>query len=205
MAKSPSTRLLIIRAGDTEWDQEGRVQGGSDLPLCEEGRERVRAEVQKLENGCLSFILTGPDEASMETASMVAEQTGAKVRRLDELCECNLGLWEGLLGSDMEERFPRACRQWLDDPASVNAPDGEALYSARERVVSALGQALRKIRAGSPVGVVLRPIALGIVRTWLKETPSGRFWAEVRSAPWCEWFDVPRQRLREPVQTAAAG
>ena len=38
-------QILLIRPGTTEYDQQGRVQGTLDIPLCEDGRQEVEAMV----------------------------------------------------------------------------------------------------------------------------------------------------------------
>jgi broad specificity phosphatase PhoE len=39
-------KLLLIRPGVTEYDQQGRIQGTLDIPLCEDGRRQVEAMVE---------------------------------------------------------------------------------------------------------------------------------------------------------------
>ena len=34
-------QILLIRPGSTEYDQQGRVQGTLDIPLCEDGRQEA--------------------------------------------------------------------------------------------------------------------------------------------------------------------
>ena len=41
-------RVLLIRPGATEYDQQGRVQGTLDVPLCEDGRQEVEKMVEEL-------------------------------------------------------------------------------------------------------------------------------------------------------------
>ena len=40
-------KILLIRPGVTEYDQQGRVQGTLDIPLCEDGRREVEAMIER--------------------------------------------------------------------------------------------------------------------------------------------------------------
>ncbi len=171
--------------------------------MSRSGHTTAEETAADLASSGISLVLCGSDEASVETANLVAASTGAKVRTVDGLGEVHLSLWEGLRSTDLEERFPSACRQWLDDPAIINAPDGESLLEARARIVGALTRTLERIRAGTTVGVVLRPIALGIVRCWLASCPTCQLWTEVNGAPASEPFEIPRVRLRASAQAAS--
>ncbi|MER7168943.1 histidine phosphatase family protein, partial [Micromonospora sp. NPDC000207] len=37
------TRLIVWRHGNTEWNAAGRVQGQTDVPLNDRGRDQARA------------------------------------------------------------------------------------------------------------------------------------------------------------------
>ena len=41
-------QILLIRPGATEYDQQGRIQGTLDIPLCEDGRRQVEAMIEEL-------------------------------------------------------------------------------------------------------------------------------------------------------------
>jgi broad specificity phosphatase PhoE len=194
----------VIRAGATEWDGAGRVQGAVDLPLSVPGKAEIEEHIRTLAPGGLAAVLSAPDESSTETARLVAQATGARAKVVEELGEVHLGLWEGLPLAELEARYPRACRQWMDDPACVNAPDGENLAEAADRIIGAVARAVDKTRTGA-VAVVLRPFALGLVRCWLADAPTCEFWTEVKEAPWSEWFTVPGERAKARTQAASSG
>jgi probable phosphoglycerate mutase len=204
MAKIQTFRLLLVRAGDTEWDEAGRLQGSVDLPLSGAAQRGLEQEISSLQQAQLAVVLCGPDEASRMTAEAVAARTGCGVKVVDDLREINLGLWEGMLASEFERRYPRVCRQWLDDPASVMAPEGEGLEEVRERVITALMRELERHRKAGAVGAVLRPLVWGVVNCWLRAASTCEFWAGAKEAERFEWFDVPRTSGRPQAPAAWA-
>ncbi len=177
MAKSNLFRLLVLRAGGSAWDRERRIVGATDLPMDDAGRDEVGREVEAIEGQKLGVVLCAPDEASRATAAAIAEATGAKVKALPALKEIGMGLWEGVLGADLEARCPSSYRQWLDDPTSVRSPEGEAFSDGEDRIVGALARALEKIKSPEPgVAIVARPSAAGVVRCWLQDRDSSELW-----------------------------
>jgi broad specificity phosphatase PhoE len=194
MAKSEEIRVLLIRTGQTEWDQAGRLCGATDVPLSEPGKKAAADQAADVAGEHLSTVFCAPDEASMATASEVAKATGAKIKPVEGLSEVNLGLWEGLLESELEDKCPRLYRQWIEDPASVQVPQGECIEDARERIVENLTRALARSRNGA-VGVVLRPVAHALVGCEFAGTPSKNVWSMMKAGPASQWRTIPRITL----------
>jgi broad specificity phosphatase PhoE len=206
MAKSNEIRVLFIRTGETEWESAGRIAGAADVPLSPQGAEAVRQVASQLGDVRLSAIYCGPDEASMATAEELARITGGKVRTVDDLAEVHLGLWEGVLAKELEDKCPRAYRQWLEDPTLVHVPEGEGLEEARQRLVETLAWALDKARWGNgAVGVVLRPVALGLISCALADVPTASLWTMMKTVPAAEWRTLQRGELRHSGMQARAG
>lgn len=178
MPKPTSFRVMVLRAGPSAWETDGRIVGASDLPMTDEGREAIAREIDEMPDDGLSLILAASDEASQQTAKLLRNGSGVKVKTAEGLGEIGLGLWEGVLGADLEERFPTIYKQWLEDPSSVQAPEGEAFADAQDRVLSELARALEKAKGEVPsIGVVVRPLAAGIIRCFLEHRPASELWA----------------------------
>lgn len=204
MAKSDEIRVLLLRTGQTEWDQAGRLCGATDVPLSGPGRQTAIDHAAGVAGTELSTVFCAPDEASMATAAEIAKATGAKVKAVEGLAEVSLGLWEGLLETELEDKCPRLYRQWVEDPASVQVPQGEGLEEARERIVEHLTRALARSRNGA-VGVVLRPVAHALVGCEFAGTPSKNVWSMMKTGPTVQWRTIPRISLRQPRPKARTG
>lgn len=212
MAKANPTRLLVVRSGRTEWDALGRVQGSADLPLSPAGAEAFKATLEELGGLTLDRIVCAPDEASRQTASLLTQSAEARKSSVCKgFAEMALGLWEGLRYEELEERYCRAGRLFLDDPSGVQAPEGEAVEEYAGRVIAALAEVLGKARAGSAVGIVVRPLALGVIRCALNDASLCELWSMVRERPDVEWYQVqkndprlaaPPRRPRRPASAA---
>lgn len=208
MAKTSQPRpILFVRAGATAWDEAGRLGGACDLPLCPTGEAQVRTALEQIEGQAIAAVISGPDEASVSTAKLFAESAGVKAKVFDGLHELDLGLWQGLLPTELEDKCPTAYRQWKDDPEAVSAPEGESVAEAQERIIGALAKALDRVSEnGRPVVVILKPMALALVRCWLDGHPLARVWDVVEESCGTQWREVPRSLLdarREGSREAA--
>lgn len=197
MSKSDGDLVVwLVRAGSSDWDEAGRVSGASDLPLCEAGRAEVEGILTRVNGEGLSLIVSGPDEASIATADLLSKSKGGRVKVSEDLGEISLGLWEGLLTSDLESRYPKVWKQWLENPDSVVAPEGESLSESEHRLTEALARMLEKSKG--PVAVVLRPLAFGLIGRALSGGSDGaEFWSGVRSECGAVRHVLPRRKLRE--------
>lgn len=209
MAKNGTIHVLLVRAGATEWDDAGRAQGETDLPMSLSGRQRLTRDLSDHLRQCsgsawsaIDAILHAPDDASRETAQIVSAQTGARTKELDGLRALSMGLWEGLREAELLERYPKAFQQWLDDPSVVTPPDGESIPEAEERLLETLCKGLAR---KSSVAVVLRPPAFGVVRCWLLGRPMADLWKVIEEAPQAQDFVIEKSRLKDLPARARAG
>ena len=122
------------------------------------------------------------DEASTETARIVARVTGGKVRSVRELADPDLGLLEGLHLREFAERYPKRHKGWQEDPLSLIPPEGEPIAEARARIFDTVARILRKTRAAE-VGIVLRPVGFGLLRCWFADQAADGLWHELGHAP----------------------
>jgi len=175
-------KILLIRPGTTEFDQQGRILGTLDVPLSAEGNDQVAEVVQQLSDQSLDAIYTSPSESSAQTARRVADGLAVKHKTIDQLRNVNHGLWQGLLVDEVKRKQPKVFRQWQDHPDTVCPPQGEMLPDARSRIESALAKLFKKHKRGV-VGIVapepLASLIASILRqTELKEVckPGGADW-----------------------------
>ncbi|MCD8076528.1 MAG: histidine phosphatase family protein [Lachnospiraceae bacterium] len=70
-------RLYIIRHGQTEWNSSYRLQGRTDIPLNESGRELARKTGEALarQGICFERIYTSPLIRARETAELVSKNS----------------------------------------------------------------------------------------------------------------------------------
>lgn len=147
-------QLLLIRPGTTEYDQQGRVQGTLNIPLCEDGRQEVENMIEELRGKSIAAIYTSPCKSAEQTAECLGEALDVKVKTIDKFENVDHGLWQGLLVSDVKAKQPKVYRQWQETPEKVCPPQGETLSEAKERVSAAMTKLLKKHKADGVFAVV---------------------------------------------------
>jgi broad specificity phosphatase PhoE len=193
---SERTSLLLVRSGLTDWDCQGRVQGCADLPLCEAGRKAAQADCSSISSGQVGLVLCGPDDACKATAGLVAMRfPDAKIKTVKGLADPSLGLWEGQREEELEVRYGSVYRAWKDDPASIVPPDAEPLEKAQARILKALSSAIGS-KTSLGIAIVLRPMALALLRTHVRNEALTAVWEMVEKGPCVEWLSVKAADLR---------
>jgi probable phosphoglycerate mutase len=184
-------QILLIRSGSTEYDQQGRVQGTLDIPLCEDGRQEVVRLVAQLNGQPIAAIYSSPTQAAQQTAEVLGQARDVKVRTLDNLPNLDHGLWQGMLVADVKAKQPKVYRQWQDQPETVCPPQGETISEAKQRVQAAIAKLAKKHRADGVVALVVPEPLASVVRHVVRHDGWGDMWQCSRhTAPW-ELIEVP--------------
>lgn len=138
------TVLILVRHGETDWNRERRIQGSTDIPLNDTGREQARAVGARLrdtlaETAEVSIASSDLRRAS-ETAELIAAQLGiAGPRQYAELRERNYGDAEGVGVEEFHARWG----EW----AVADVPNAEPWPVVRERALRGIRRAIRDARA----------------------------------------------------------
>jgi broad specificity phosphatase PhoE len=158
------SKVVLIRAARTDYDDQHRVLGNLDMPVNERGGDEIRHAIQTLSDAAIQpeVILTSADDPANSTAHAVAAAVGnAKVKELDEFRNVNQGLWQGLCESNVRKRFPKMFRNGRESSVSISAPEGESMSEACLRIERVLEKAIRKydvfaVVAPEPLATVIR-------------------------------------------------
>jgi broad specificity phosphatase PhoE len=152
-------QVTLIRPGATLYDEQNRVQGVLDIPLSDRGRAEALRLAESLaadqESSPISAIYCGPGENVVRTAEIVGKALGLRPRRIDDLRNLNQGLWQGLQIDEIKRRNNKLFRQWIDDPQTICAPQGETVDEAIDRLHSAIKPLVRRHQDGDAFGLVV--------------------------------------------------
>jgi broad specificity phosphatase PhoE len=164
------TKLLLIHAGPTPWDEENRLTGAHSLPLIPDAVAAARSLLEALPP-LTAVYAAKANEACWQVAQLIGQRFKLRPRDLPDLNEMKLGLWEGLTRDELRRRFPSVVPQWQEAPLTVRPPEGESLEDTIARVEPAVRKVLRRNRGGT-VALPLRPLAMQIIHGLLRnESP----------------------------------
>jgi broad specificity phosphatase PhoE len=131
-----STRLILVRHGETVANRSYRYIGNSDEPLSEHGFTQAAQLAEALAVLPIRAVYSSPLERAYRTALPIAERLGLEARRLDALREMSFGTWEGLTRAEVmarSEEDSRHLQAWERD-ATVAPPGGESFAEMQIRV-----------------------------------------------------------------------
>ncbi|WP_062079101.1 histidine phosphatase family protein [Demequina globuliformis] len=145
-------QVYLVRHGQTEWNVKGLLQGSSDIPLTEEGRQQATRAAQALARriGPQPIIVTSPLERARHTAQALADVVGVDVTVDDRLRERAYGAWEGITPQERESQWAEEVAVWRNH-GEPNVPGFELHDAVRTRMVAALEEAAESASAGSAV------------------------------------------------------
>jgi broad specificity phosphatase PhoE len=197
--------LIVIRAGATDFELQGRIRGAVDIPLCSAGGAEAEHAATLLAGLPAIAIYTSEELCAAETSRIVGGAMGLKPRGVSRLHNLDQGLWQGLLVDEIRRKQPRLYRQWQDNPWAVAPPEGELLEEACERVEEVLEKLLRRYTEGRVAIVVSEP--LDRLVCWLVAGESmGDLWARdphgepLREIPMAsQWARIPRADRYQPT------
>lgn len=187
-------RIILIRPGSTEFDEQRRIKGTLDLPLSPQGELQAAQTAEELSRVNFHSIYYAPGQASLRTAQRMADGRRVKLKELESLANLDHGLWHGKLIDEVRKTQPRVYRQFQEHPEMVCPPGGEPLEAAEQRARKGLAKLLRKHRDGL-IGIVVPEPLASVVRHILTDRALGDLWkAECDTGRW-ELLDLeaPRQ------------
>ena len=87
--------LYVMRHGKTDWNAQYRLQGGTDIPLNEEGREMAREAAKRYKDIPIDVCYVSPLQRAKETAELFLEGRNVPMIVDDRLREMGFGIYEG--------------------------------------------------------------------------------------------------------------
>lgn len=154
------TQLSLVRHGQTDWNLDQRIQGGTDIPLNRTGRAEAAETGLRLREREWHAIVSSPLSRAEETARIIAGELGlAGLKTVPALTERQHGQIEGLTFAQRRDRFPDG----------VPVPGLESRQDVLERVLPALGEIAAQhdgksvlvVSHGGVIGTLLRHASQG--------------------------------------------
>ncbi len=148
-----TTRLCLIRHGETDWNAEGRLQGAIDIPLNALGVRQAQAAARSLREQSFDALYCSDLQRARMTAEIIGDALHLPARIDARWRERHLGLLQGLTREEANARFPDAYGTLKARRPDYLPPEGEAIDALVTRVEAVLAQIARE-HAGQNVIVV---------------------------------------------------
>ncbi len=129
-------RLLLVRHGETDWNQQSRYQGQIDISLNENGKLQSEKVAEFIKNVSIDKAYSSSLLRAKETAEIILQQhQGIKLELNDGFKEIIHGFWEGKLETEIQQEFPGELQRWRETPEQFQMPAGENFQQVWQRTV----------------------------------------------------------------------
>lgn len=157
--------IYFVRHGQTNWNIEHKIQGQSDIPLNETGKEQARLIAPKLTDLKIDRIISSDLSRALETAQIINTHLKLQITLDTRLREFKYGQIEGVPSKDLTDEI------WFKYHTSPELIDAEAPWQAFERTKDFIDE-----YAHSP-SCILAVTHGGFIRmaTYYKENPTQPF------------------------------
>lgn len=132
------TEILLIRHGETVWNQQGRMQGQNDSPLTPMGLQQARQLAGRMKDVAFAALYSSDLGRAHQTARCIADATGREVIADKGLRERGFGIFEGLTNNEIKLKYPEDHALFATREPAYRMSGGESAAEFRERVMRTL-------------------------------------------------------------------
>jgi probable phosphoglycerate mutase len=162
----PSTEIILIRHGETEWNLTGRWQGHADSALSARGIAQAQALGERMKGEDVDVVYASDLERALHTSRLVGGPSGWRARSMPALRERDLGVLEGLTTDEMKETQPDVYQSFMEGGPDYQPPGGESFRQFFDRCSRAIdslanehsGQKVVAVTHGGVLGAVFRKV-----------------------------------------------
>lgn len=131
-------KLILLRHGQSVWNQENRFTGWVDVELSDLGKEEARLAGERLKPLPVDRVFTSVLKRAIHTAEIaleIAGKTGLPIERDEALNERHYGDLQGLDKDETREKHGAEQVKIWRRSYDVRPPNGESLKDTCERVL----------------------------------------------------------------------
>lgn len=154
--------ICLIRHGETDWNFKGKLQGKTDIPLNETGKNQA-VECKAFFTGSdWDLIISSPLSRAKQTAEIINEGLNLEIVEMPIFKERSFGVAEGLTIEEIKDKYPDG-----------NYPGKETKESLKKRVMAGLEEINQKyptkkvllVAHGAVINSILNEISGGTLGT----------------------------------------
>jgi len=157
-----STRVLLIRHGQSQGNAERRFGGHTQTPLSALGQRQAEATARVLSVEPITAIYASDLPRAVETAAPLARLLNLEITETDAFRERSVGHMEGLTFEEAAQKFPEEYAALLRRDFEHVLLGGESYRQLLDRAAQALDRAIAE-NAGGTVAVFSHTGTIGIL------------------------------------------
>ena len=143
-----TTRVLLIRHGQSRGNAEGRFGGHTATPLSPKGRAQALATAKALAQENVTAIYSSDLPRAVETARPLAKLTGLEIQATEAFRERSVGVMEGLTFEEAAEQHPEQYQALIRRDIDHVLLGGESYRQMLDRAWTFLDKIVDEHRGG---------------------------------------------------------
>ncbi len=133
------TRLVLIRHGVTEWNEQGRYCGRKDIGLSGQGKAQVKKLGRSLKAVKFDKVYCSDRRRALQSSRIIFN--GTETTKIKGLREINFGALEGMRHKDIVQKYGKDYYEnWIKDTRRNYIPKSEPIPAFKKRVMSAMNK-----------------------------------------------------------------
>ncbi|WZL73878.1 alpha-ribazole phosphatase [Clostridiaceae bacterium 35-E11] len=131
-------KIYLLRHGQPKLESDKKYyMGRLDLDLSNQGIEQAAGLARKFKEMPLGNIFCSNMKRTEKTAQVIGKYHDIKPQKIKDLCEINLGDWEGRTFEEVRQRYPEEFKKRGEDIINYCTPNGESFFDVNKRVMKA--------------------------------------------------------------------
>jgi len=144
-----TTRVLLVRHGQSQGNAERRFGGHTATPLSELGHRQAEATARALASEGVTAVYSSDLLRAVQTAEPLARATGLEITRTPALRERGVGLMDGLTFEEAAAAHPEEYAALLRRDFEHVLAGGESYRQLLDRAAAGLDLAVERHRGGT--------------------------------------------------------
>lgn len=147
------TQLLLVRHGITEYNNDRRFMGYSDIGLSAIGRQQIGRLGNYLKDEKIDAVYASDLKRTMMSAQIIIGKRDLNIIPCSELRELNYGICEGLTFGEISRDYPDVAEKCVHFTLDLEFPQGERFREFIDRSSTFL-ERLKKHKSRDTILVV---------------------------------------------------
>lgn len=131
-------KIMLIRHGETAWNNVRKIQGHSNVELAPEGIHQAHLLAAHCPFDRVDSIYSSDLLRAKVTAEILAEKFNVDVQEMPELRETNFGDWEGKRLAELEKDEPENLETFFRRPDELKISHAETFFEVQMRAMLAI-------------------------------------------------------------------
>ena len=132
------TKFIVIRHGESLGNAKWVFLGHTDWDLTETGYKQAEKTADYLDGMKIDAIYSSDLMRAYNTVLPIAKRRNMEIIKSEKLREIYAGEWEGMVYTDIEEKYPENHSVWMNDIGNAVCNGGESVKELQIRIKTEL-------------------------------------------------------------------